>query len=89
MRSATEFESSPAIYPHGHPACHWQSPVYPPAAGSEYAAEYVEYLIGQLLNVTVTKEESFVHGQGKRRSEVQRLYEKMQKICENLRRYRP
>lgn len=51
----------------------------------EYAIEYVEYIPETYPGVTGIRAEDFVHGQGKRKSQEQKQYEKVDKCLKKER----
>lgn len=53
----------------------------------EYSVERVAYMMKEFLAITGVSEESFVHGSGKRKTEVQKLYEKLAEFHRRLRQY--
>ena len=53
----------------------------------EYAIEYVEYILSTFLEAAGMTEEDFVHGKGKHKGAVQRLYEKVYDCCKKLKSY--
>ena len=56
-------------------------------ARQEYAIEYVEYILGTFLEATGMVTGEFVHGKGKHKTAVQRLYEKIYDCCKKLKDY--
>lgn len=53
----------------------------------EYSAEYLEIALKQLLEVGGISEADFVHGSGRRKTETQRLYERIQESQKKLKKY--
>ena len=53
----------------------------------EYAIEYVEYILRTFLESAGVTEKDFVHGKGKRKTTIQRLYEKVYDCYKKLRSY--
>ena len=53
----------------------------------EYALEYVEYILGIFLNASGMTVEDFVHGKGKHKTAIQRLYEKVFDCFKKLKSY--
>ena len=53
----------------------------------EYALEYVEYILGIFLNASGMTVEDFVHGKGKHKTAIQRLYEKVFECFKKLKSY--
>ena len=53
----------------------------------EYAIEYVEYILGAFLNAAGMTVEDFVHGKGKHKTAIQRLYEKVYDCFKKLKSY--
>ena len=53
----------------------------------EYSIERVAYMMKEFLVITGVSEESFVHGSGKRKTEVQKLYEKLSEFHRRLKQY--
>lgn len=54
----------------------------------EYSVEYLEVTLKQLLNAAGVSTEKFVHGSGKRKAPVQRLYERIEESRKKLKQYR-
>ena len=54
----------------------------------EYTVEYLELTLGDFLKATGTAKEDFVHGSGKRKTPVQRIYEKIDESRKKLKEYR-
>lgn len=54
----------------------------------EYDVEYLELMLTELLNTTGTAKTDFVHGSGKRKTQVQRIYEKIDESRKKLKDYR-
>lgn len=54
----------------------------------EYAPEYLEHILDELLKSGGIRTEEFVHGSGKRKTSVQRLYEKIAESKAKLEKYR-
>ena len=53
----------------------------------EYAIEYVEYILNTFLEATGMTKEDFVHGKGKHKSAIQRLFEKVYDCYKKLKSY--
>ena len=53
----------------------------------EYAIEYVEYILNTFLEATGMTKEDFVHGKGKHKTAIQRLYEKVYDCHKKLKSY--
>ncbi len=53
----------------------------------EYTVEYVEYILSVFLGAVEMRTEEFVHGKGKRKTQLQRLYEKVYDCCQKLKTY--
>ena len=53
----------------------------------EYAIEYVEYILNTFLEATGMTKEDFVHGKGKHKTAIQRLYEKVRDCYKKLKSY--
>lgn len=53
----------------------------------EYAVEYVEYVLATFLDAANVTTDEFVHGSGKRKSEIQKLYERVEDCCKKLKSY--
>lgn len=53
----------------------------------EYAIEYVEYILSTFLDAVGMTEADFVHGKGKHKTPIQRLYEKVRDCCKKLKEY--
>ena len=53
----------------------------------EYAIEYVEYILHTFLEATEMTPEDFVHGKGKHKTAIQRLYEKVYDCYKKLKSY--
>ena len=53
----------------------------------EYSIERVEYMISRFLQITDTNPEDFVHGKGKHKTEIQRLFEVLWECRAQLREY--
>lgn len=53
----------------------------------EYSVERVGYIMDRFLEVTGTDPDHFVHGSGKRKTEIQRIYEKLEDFHRRLIRY--
>ena len=53
----------------------------------EYSIERVEYMISRFLQITDTNPEDFVHGKGKHKTEIQRLFEVLWEYRAQLREY--
>ena len=53
----------------------------------EYAIEYVEYILNTFLDVTGITLDDFVHGKGKHKTAIQRLYEKVYDCYKKLKSY--
>ena len=56
-------------------------------ARQEYAIEYVEYIRDTFLEASGMTTKEFVHGKGKRKSVIQRLYEKLSAYYKKLKSY--
>lgn len=54
----------------------------------EYDVEYLELMLAELLRVTGIAKADFVHGSGKRKTAVQRIYEKIDESRKKLKDYR-
>lgn len=53
----------------------------------EYAIEYVEYILRTFLDAAAMNKEDFLHGKGKHKSVIQRLYEKVYDCSKKLKSY--
>ena len=53
----------------------------------EYTVEYVEYILATFLNAADMTAEDFVHGKGKHKTAIQRLYEKVNDYYKKLKSY--
>ncbi len=53
----------------------------------EYAIEYVEYILKTFLEASGMTTADFVHGKGKHKTAIQRLYEKVHDCCKKLKSY--
>ena len=53
----------------------------------EYAIEYVEYILSMFLTAADMTTEDFVHGKGKHKTVIQRLYEKVYDCYKKLKSY--
>ncbi len=53
----------------------------------EYTVEYCEYILNQYSKIMNIDTTSFVHGKGKRKSIIQKHYEKLEEYTEKLKRY--
>ena len=53
----------------------------------EYSIERVEYLYDQFLKITGAKAEEFVHGKGKRKTEIQKICEQLSDFQKRLKQY--
>ena len=53
----------------------------------EYAVEYVEYILNTFLDATGMTLDDFVHGKGKHKTAIQRLYEKVYDCRKKLKSY--
>ncbi len=53
----------------------------------EYAIEYIEYVLSTFLDTVGMTNADFVHGKRKRKTEYQRLYEKVRDCCQKLKEY--
>ena len=54
----------------------------------EYTVDYLELMLNELLKVTGTTVSEFVHGSGKRKTSVQKYYEKIDECRKKLKTYR-
>jgi len=63
----------------------YQRAVFEPR--QEYAIEYVEYILNTFLDAAGMTLEDFVHGKGKRKTAIQRLYEKVHDCYKKLKSY--
>lgn len=54
----------------------------------EYDVDYLELMLAELLRVTGIAKEKFVHGSGKKKTPVQRIYEKIDESRKKLKDYR-
>ena len=53
----------------------------------EYTVEYCEYILKQYTNLLSIDTNTFVHGSGKRKTPVQKHYEKLEEYTERLKKY--
>ena len=53
----------------------------------EYSIERIEYILGQFCNIVDIHPEEFVHKQGKRQTEFQQIYEKLEAYLNRLKQY--